>query len=176
MQLHELKRKTENKKPKRVGRGGGRGKTSGRGTKGQKARAGHSIMPAIREQLKKLPKLRGRGVGGLISIQNKPHVVNLASIEKAFSSGATINAQTLVEQGLVRTRKGIKNPTIKILGDGEVTKKFIVSGCVVSGSAKAKIEAAGGSIAALEAKVSKARVLSEKAVKAKVAKKKAQAE
>ena len=167
MQLHELKRKTENKKPKRVGRGGGRGKTSGRGTKGQKARAGHSIMPAIREQLKKLPKLRGRGVGGLISIQNKPHVVNLASIEKAVSTGATVNAKTLVEQGLVRTRKGIKNPVIKILGDGEVTKKFIVAGCEVSASAKAKIEAAGGSVAAIEAKVSKPKAAKPKAAKAK---------
>ncbi len=166
MQLHELKRRTENKKPKRVGRGGGRGKTSGRGTKGQKARAGHSIMPAIREQLKKLPKLRGRGVGGLISIQNKPHVVNLASIEKAFSSGSTINAKTLVEMGLVRTRKGIKNPVIKILGDGEVTKKFTVAGCSVSSSAKSKIEAAGGSVAALDAKVSKQKVVKEKKAKA----------
>lgn len=168
MQLHELKRRTENKKAKRVGRGGGRGKTSGRGTKGQKARAGHSIMPAIREQLKKLPKLRGRGVGGLISIQNKPHVVNLASIEKAFSSGATINAKTLVEQGLVRTRKGIKNPVIKILGDGEITKKFTVAGCSVSASAKAKIEAAGGSVAVIEEKVSKPKAVKEK--KAKVVK------
>lgn len=167
MQLHELKRRTENKKPKRVGRGGGRGKTSGRGTKGQKARAGHSIMPAIREQLKKLPKLRGRGVGGLVSIQAKPHVVNLASIEKAFSSGATINATTLVEMGLVRTRKGIKNPMIKILGDGEVTKKFVVTGCVVSAPAKSKIEAAGGSVAALEEKVSKPRVAKPKVAKAK---------
>ena len=62
MQLHELKRATPNKTAKRVGRGGGRGKTSGRGTKGQKARAGHSIRPDIREQLKKIPKLRGRGI------------------------------------------------------------------------------------------------------------------
>ena len=168
MQLHELKRRTENKKPKRVGRGGGRGKTSGRGTKGQKARAGHSIMPAIREQLKKLPKLRGRGVGGLISIQSKPHVVNLASIEKAFSTGAIINAKTLVEQGLVRTRKGMKSPMIKILGDGDITKKFIVADCEVSASAKSKIEAAGGSISAVAEKVSKPKVVKEKGCKAKV--------
>ena len=153
MQLHELKRKTENKKPKRVGRGGGRGKTSGRGTKGQKARAGHSIMPAIREQLKKLPKLRGRGVSGLISIQDKPHVVNLASLEVAFAAGATINPKTLVEQGLVRTRKGVKNPTIKILGDGDITKKFVLSGVSVSGKAKEKIEKAGGSVSTQESKI-----------------------
>jgi large subunit ribosomal protein L15 len=148
MQLHDLKRKTENKSPKRVGRGGGRGKTSGRGTKGQKARAGHSIMPAIREQLKKLPKLRGRGVGGLITIQNKPLVVNLSSLETAFLAGDAVNHKTLIERGLIRTRKNMsKAPIVKILGGGELTKKFVITGCSVSGSARAKIEQAGGSVA-----------------------------
>ena len=51
----ELKRKTQNKKPKLVGRGSKRGKTSGRGTKGQKSRAGHKIRPEIRDRIKKLP-------------------------------------------------------------------------------------------------------------------------
>lgn len=153
MQLHDLKRKTENKAPKRVGRGGGRGKTSGRGTKGQKARAGHSIMPAIREQLKKLPKLRGRGVGGLISIQAKPLVVNLSSLEVAFAAGESINPKTLVERGLIRTRKNAsKAPVVKILGTGELTKKFTITGCSVSSSAKEKIEKAGGVVSALEPK------------------------
>ena len=148
MQLHDLKRKTENKSPKRVGRGGGRGKTSGRGTKGQKARAGHSIMPAIREQLKKLPKLRGRGVGGLITIQSKPLVVNLSSLETAFLAGDAVNPKTLVERGLIRTRKNMsKAPIVKILGGGELTTKFVITGCSVSGSAKVKIEKAGGSVA-----------------------------
>ena len=148
MQLHDLKRKTENKSPKRVGRGGGRGKTSGRGTKGQKARAGHSIMPAIREQLKKLPKLRGRGVGGLITIQSKPLVVNLSSLETAFLAGDAVNPKTLIERGLIRTRKAAsKAPVVKILGGGELTKKFVITGCSVSASAKAKIEQAGGSVA-----------------------------
>jgi large subunit ribosomal protein L15 len=148
MQLHDVKRKTENKSPKRVGRGGGRGKTSGRGTKGQKARAGHSIMPAIREQLKKLPKLRGRGVGGLITIQSKPLVVNLSSLETAFLAGDAVNPKTLIERGLIRTRKNMsKVPVVKILGGGELTKKFVITGCSVSGSARAKIEHAGGSVA-----------------------------
>ncbi len=146
MQLHDLKRKTEYKAQKRVGRGGIRGKTSGRGTKGQKARAGHSIRPDIREKLKKLPKLRGRGVGGLISIQAKPLVVNVASLERAFAAGDTITPKMLIERGFIRTRKGAK-PTVKILGTGEVTKKFIISGCIMSESAKAKIEKVGGSIA-----------------------------
>jgi large subunit ribosomal protein L15 len=142
MQLHELKRATPQKSEKRVGRGGGRGKTSGRGTKGQKARAGHSIMPAIREQLKKLPKLRGRGVGGLRSIQSKPSVVNVALLEKMFASGDAISPKVLAERGA--TRDG---GAVKILGDGELTKKLSISGCSVSASARAKIEKAGGSVA-----------------------------
>lgn len=143
MQLHELTRKTPNKKTKRVGRGGGRGKTSGRGTKGQKARAGHSIMPAIREQLKKIPKMRGRGIGGLRSIQDKPEVINIAQLEKFFSAGDTVSPKVLVERGAVRGGK-----KVKILGDGEISKKLTISGCLVSGSARAKIEKAGGSIVA----------------------------
>ena len=146
MQLHELQRKTPNKTEKRVGRGGIRGKTSGRGTKGQKARAGHSIRPDIREKLKKLPKLRGRGIGGLISIQAKPLVVNVGSLEKLFAAGDTVNPKTLLERGLIRSRKGA-NPVVKILADGELTKKLTVAACVVSKSAKEKIEKAGGSVA-----------------------------
>ena len=146
MQLNELKRVSANKKIKRVGRGGGRGKTSGRGTKGQNARAGHKKRPEIREILKKLPKRRGRGVAGLVSIKSKPSVVNIASIEKAFTAGETITPKLLLEHGLVRGRKG-SMPSVKILGDGELTKKFTFSGVVVSGAAKEKIEKAGGSIA-----------------------------
>ncbi len=145
MQLHELKRKTENKDTKRVGRGGGRGKTSGRGTKGQNARAGHKKRPEIREILKKLPKRRGRGIAGLVSIKNKPSVVNISSIEKAFTTGETITAKLLLERGLVRGRKGT-TPTVKILGDGQLTKKFTFSGLVVSASAQEKIEKVVGSV------------------------------
>jgi len=145
MQLHELKRKTPQQAQKRVGRGGGRGKTSGRGTKGQKARAGHSIMPAIREILKKLPKRRGYNQKSIVA---KPSVVNIEAIEKVFASGDAVNPKTLLERGMVRGRKGV-TPLVKILGTGDVTKKFTVSGCTVSGSAKAKIEKAGGSVAAL---------------------------
>ena len=143
MQLHELKRKTPNKSQKRVGRGGGRGKTSGRGTKGQKARAGHRIRPDVREKLKKLPKLRGYAFNTIVA---KPSVVNIASLEVAFASGDTVNPQSLVERGLLRARKGARQQ-VKILGTGELTKKLTVSGCAVSGSAKTKIEKAGGSVA-----------------------------
>ncbi|HVZ75936.1 MAG TPA: 50S ribosomal protein L15 [Candidatus Paceibacterota bacterium] len=139
MQLHTLTRATPNKKEKRVGRGGGRGKTSGRGTKGQKARAGHKMWPAIREQLKKLPKRRGYSFK---SIETKPAVINISMLEKIFAAGDTINPKTLVERGLI-----IEGSKVKILGDGDVSKKFVISGCAISASAKEKIEKAGGSIA-----------------------------
>jgi large subunit ribosomal protein L15 len=139
MQLHDLQRVTPNKKEKRVGRGGGRGKTSGRGTKGQKARAGHSIMPAIREQLKKLPKRRGYRFK---SIEEKPFVLNVGRLNAVFSSGDTVSVKTLGERGLIGNAK-----VVKILGDGELSKKLTVAGCSVSASARAKIEGAGGSVA-----------------------------
>src|SRR3989339_1858585 len=102
MQFHNLQAKTKRKRARQVGRGGTRGKTSGRGTKGQNARAGHKKRPEIREILKKLPKRRGRGIAGLVSIKNKPSVVNISSIEKAFTAGETITAKLLLEHGLVR--------------------------------------------------------------------------
>lgn len=143
MQLNTLTRKTPNKSHKRVGRGGGRGKTSGRGTKGQNARAGHKKRPDVREKLKKLPKLRGYAFKGFTE---KPSVVNLAALEAAFAANETVSPVTLLEKGLIRVRKG-EAPKVKILGEGELTKKLSFSGCTVSGSAKEKIEKAGGSFA-----------------------------
>ena len=142
MQLNQLKRKTTNKSVKRVGRGGGRGKTSGRGTKGQNARAGHKKRPDVREKLKKLPKLRGYAFN---SIELKPAVINLSILESMFAAGDTITPEVLRERGAIRGRKGVAR-AVKILGDGELTKKFVITGCAVSVSAKLKIEKAGGSI------------------------------
>lgn len=71
MQFHTLKRKTKNKKARQVGRGGTRGKTSGRGTKGQNARAGRKKRPESRDMIAHIPKLRGRGISGLKSLQKK---------------------------------------------------------------------------------------------------------
>lgn len=71
MQFHTLKRKTANKKSRQVGRGGTRGKTSGRGTKGQNARAGRKKRPELRDFIKRFPKLRGRGVNSLKSRREK---------------------------------------------------------------------------------------------------------
>lgn len=143
MQLNELKRDTKNKDKKRVGRGGIRGKTSGRGTKGQKARAGHKIRPDFREKLKKLPKLRGYRMK---SIADKPLVVNLAALETSFKAGETITPSLLLERKLIRGRKGATVSAVKILGTGEITKAVTITGCEVSASAKLKIEKAGGTI------------------------------
>lgn len=142
MQLNELKRKTSNKAEKRVGRGGSRGKTSGRGTKGQKARAGHRIRPDVREKIKKLPKLRGYAMK---SIADKAQAVNVEALERFFATGETITPKLLAERGLVRSRRGA-TPVVKILGDGELSKKLSITGCAVSASAREKIEKAGGSI------------------------------
>ncbi len=145
MQLHTLQRKTTNKGSKRIGRGraSGKGKTAGRGTKGQNARAGHKKRPDVREKLKKLPKLRGYAFN---SIETKPAVINLAVLESMFAAGDTVTPEILRERGAVRARKGA-SMKVKILGDGELTKKLTVTGCLVSASALQKIEKAGGSLA-----------------------------
>lgn len=71
MQFHNLRSRTKRKRARQVGRGGRRGKTSGRGTKGQNARAGRKKRPEIRDIIKRIPKLRGRGKSGLKSRQTK---------------------------------------------------------------------------------------------------------
>ena len=80
MQFHTLKRKTKNKKTRQVGRGGTRGKTSGRGTKGQNARAGRKKRPELRDFIKRIPKLRGRGKSSLKSFKPKARVVDLKTL------------------------------------------------------------------------------------------------
>ena len=142
MQIHQIKRNTPNKNKKTVGRGGKRGKTSGKGTKGQNARAGRKFRPAMRDAIKKLPKLRGYNFN---SIQTKPETINLSQISLVASEGAVLTPVSLVELGLVSLQGG-KFPKIKILGNGSIDKKVTVSGCDISASAKAKIEAVGGSV------------------------------
>lgn len=143
MQLHKLQPSHYGKFPKRVGRGGKRGTTSGRGQKGQKSRSGHKIRPAIRDLIIRLPKLRGFKNK---SIHEKTAIVSLAMLSKIQS--ADITRKTLVENGLVS--KNFKG-AIKILGDGEIKKILHVKGVGVSKSARIKIEAAGGNIAGVVA-------------------------
>lgn len=145
MQSHNLIRNASNRKARQVGRGSKRGKTSGRGTKGQKARAGHKIRPALRDIIKKLPKRRGRGIHPNKVIGAKASPVNLGLIEKIFENGAIITPQVLSEKGLVRNVHG-RVPSIKILGSGEISKAINIERCAVSASARKKIETAGGKI------------------------------
>lgn len=147
MQLHELKPTQKRQTAKRIGRGGKRGKTSGRGHKGQKARAGNSTRPEMREIIKKIPKLRGHGVNRAKTVNADkvaPTVINVSVLEQF--EGTEVTPKTLVAAGLVATRRK-KAPAIKILGNGDLSKKLIVSGCLVSTTAKDKIEKAGGSVA-----------------------------
>ncbi len=148
MQLHELKPSSPRKSTKRVGRGGKRGKTSGRGHKGQAARAGNSTRPEMREIIKKLPKLRGHGVNRADTVNNErvvATVVNVAALEAAFKAGETVTPKTLVAAGVIPTVRR-RAPAVKILGNGELTKKLTIENCTVSKSAGEKITKAGGSI------------------------------
>ena len=145
MQKHNVVRKNKNKKSTQVGRGGTRGKTSGRGTKGQNARAGHKNRPELRDFIKRFPKLRGRGKNINTSIQKSVTAISLTALSKAFDAGATITPQVLVDKKLIYTYSG-GTPRVKILG-GTIDKKVTLSGIPVSKSVRSAIEAAGGTIA-----------------------------
>ncbi|MAZ67347.1 50S ribosomal protein L15 [bacterium] len=148
--LHSLTRNPKSKTKRRVGRGGKRGKTSGRGHKGQKQHGGHGIRPEIRDMIKKLPKRRGYGKNRARTVHNARTTyspINLSQLEAAFSAGDTVDPTTLVEKGLVAMRAA-KAPNVKILGRGELKKNLSVKGCAVSEAAKTAIEKAGGSVAA----------------------------
>lgn len=132
----------------RVGRGGKRGKTSGRGTKGQNARAGHKNRPDSRDMLKKIPKRRGFGKNRSRTV--KPQIiytpVNLAKLDELFSAGDIVSPVSLLQKGLVRSQGGYILP-VKILGTGTLSKALTIEGCQYSASAKTAVEAAGGSFA-----------------------------
>ncbi len=132
MQLHELKPTHKIKKKKRVGRGGKRGTYSGRGIKGQKARAGAKIRPALRDFIKKIPKKRGYRFEG--RKKEKPQIINLKDLEKYFKEGEVVNPEALLKKGLVSKIKGGKMPIVKILGQGTVTKRLKIENCLVSKS------------------------------------------
>ncbi len=141
MQLHTLQRENPNKKARQVGRGGTRGKTAGRGGKGQTARAGNKRRPQIRDIIKKLPKLRGYRFK---SPSTKSSTVNVGALN-VFTKDAVVNSEALFAMNLVR-KSGGKNPHVKILGSGDIKVSLSIVGCEVSASARTKIEKAGGTI------------------------------
>lgn len=142
MQLHNIQPKHRTKKPKRVGRGGKRGTYSGRGIKGQKARAGRKLQPSIREIIKRYPKLKGYRFKskGRFTV-----AINLAVLEKKFADGEKVTPQILLKKQIIGKIKG-RMPEVKILGKGELTKKFIIEGCLVSKGAREKIERTDGTV------------------------------
>ena len=148
MQLNSLSPRTKTKKNAPVGRGGRRGKTSGRGTKGQSARAGHKIRPQARDIIKKLPKRRGHGKNRARTVRTNRiavSVVNLSVLEAAYKTGETVSPATLLAKGLVHRAKG-RAPVVKILGAGTLTKALVVENCSLSVVARAALLAAGGTV------------------------------
>lgn len=145
MQLHELKRVHKNKKSKRIGRGGKRGTYSGKGQKGQKSRSGGRMRPELRDIIKKIPKRRGYGKNRsrtVNSSKEKPVVINIGKLDKVFNEGEVISPRTLADKNLI----GIRSKAIKILGNGNLQKKFIISKCLISKNAKEAIEKVGGMV------------------------------
>jgi large subunit ribosomal protein L15 len=144
--LHPNKGATKTKKRIGRGRGSGTGKTAGKGVKGQKARAGHhgarfafegGQMPMPR----RIPK---RGFKNPNRVDAFP--INVSLLEKMFDAGATIDLEVLRSKGIVPKLVD----TVKILGEGELTKKLTLKVHRVSETAKSKIEAAGGSVTIVE--------------------------
>lgn len=137
MQLHQLKPVHKLKKKKRIGRGGKRGTYSGRGQKGQKSRAGAKIRPAVRDLIMRIPKLRGVKNR---SIKAKPLILNVDELEKIGKD--LINKDFFLKAGLIKRH----SDRIKVLGRGNLKKAFKIEGLEISGTAKKKIEKAGGKV------------------------------
>ena len=142
MKLNELKPSEGSKREvKRIGRGpaSGQGKTAGKGQKGQKARSGYSRrfgfeggqMPLQR----RLPK---RGFNNIFA--KEIVTVNVSDLEAKFEDDADVDAQALINAGLIKKVKD----GVKVLGNGDITKKLNVKVNAYSKAAKEKIEAAGG--------------------------------
>ena len=128
------------KDAKRIGRGhgSGNGKTAGKGHKGQKARSGHGMRPGFEGgQMPLQRRIPKRGFNNIFATQYA--FVNVSALE-AFENGAVVDAAALQEKGLIK--KALDG--VKILGNGELTKKLTVKATAYSAAAKAKIEAAGG--------------------------------
>ena len=142
MKLHELSPAFgSTKEAKRIGRGhgSGNGKTAGKGHKGQKARSG---APRVGFEGGQMPLYRRIPKRGFTNRNTKEIVaINISELER-FRSGSTVTIEKMLEVGL------IKNPRdgVKILGNGEFTKKLNVKANAFSASAKEKIEALGGTV------------------------------
>ncbi len=142
MKLNELSPAQGSAKPayrKGRGAGSGNGKTAGKGHKGQNARSGGGVRPGFEGgQLPLYRKLPKRGFKNRFAVNYA--IVNVSKLNDAFENGAVVDLDTLVEKRIVR--KPLDG--LKVLGNGELTKKLTVKATVFSATAKEKIEAAGG--------------------------------
>ncbi|HHX29697.1 MAG TPA: 50S ribosomal protein L15 [Clostridiaceae bacterium] len=131
------------KKASRVGRGhgSGSGKTSGRGHKGQKARSGGGVRPQFEGG--QMPLYRRLPKRGFNNKRFAKHyiIVNVGDLMR-MDEGDTVTAETLAQKGVISLPK--VNDGLKVLGDGELTKKLDVKATAFTAAAKEKIEAAGG--------------------------------
>lgn len=150
MNLNDIHRGIKkNKKRKRLGRGigSGHGKTCGRGHKGQRSRAGNSVHPTFEggqmPLVRRIPK-RGFNNRWALSVV----IVNIGQLEQSFEAGDTVTLETLQAKNLAKGRFDV----LKVLGDGELTKKLNVSAHRFSKSAQEKIEKAGGQVVVLPGK------------------------
>jgi large subunit ribosomal protein L15 len=145
---------------RRLGRGtgSGLGTTAGRGTKGQSARSGGGVRPGFEggqtPLYRLLPKLRG-----FKSRFPRAAMINVEMLEKHFATGETVNRATLVAKHLIPSYAH----ELKILGEGELTKKLTVTANRVSKQAKSKIEKAGGTVRLMTEKKSEPRIKKEPA-------------
>jgi large subunit ribosomal protein L15 len=161
LNLSNLKPAQKRKSRKRIGRGlaGGQGRYSGRGLKGQKSRAGSHKMRAGFEggQMPismRLPKQRGSTSKDAMPIgphRTSTQAVNVGLLQARFDDGAEVTPEALVEKKLVKNLR----TDVKILGDGELSKKLSVTAHLFSKTARAKIEQAGGTATALREPVPK---------------------
>lgn len=148
MKLNELSPSVPRKNRKRVGRGNssGWGKTAGKGSNGQNSRAGGGVKPYFEGgQMPIYRRVPKRGFSN--AIFKKEYTILSLDLLNNFEDGETVSIETLFDKFLV---KSIKKDGIKILGNGELTKKLTVKAHKVSKSAKAAIEAKGGSVEIVE--------------------------
>jgi large subunit ribosomal protein L15 len=143
MKLHELKNvpgAVHRKKRVGCGEGGGHGKTSGKGGKGQTARSGGSIRPGFEGgQMPLYRKLPHRGFNNA-NYRTTYATVNVGDLAKLDASVTEVNAEVLSQAGLIRAGE----TSLKVLGDGEVSRALKVTAVKFTESAKAKLEKAGG--------------------------------
>lgn len=141
MKLHDLAPAQGSvKESKRIGRGAasGQGKTAGKGHKGQKARSGGGVRPGFEGgQMPLSRRVPKRGFNNIFA--KKSVAINLSSLS-VFDDGAVVNADALIEKGIIKKAEN----GVKVLGNGKITKKLTVQATAFSTSAKEAIEAAGG--------------------------------